>query len=103
MVAGSDIDKELADKLRMEELSLEREHILPRNRMVDALRYALSSGKKVFLTSDMYLDKEEISSILGKCGIDGDFELIVSCEYGLSKFVGPLFDVLKEKAVKNAL
>ena len=103
VVTSSGMNYELADKVRNDELLAEREHLLPRNRIVDSLKYALSIGKKVFLTSDMYLDKEEISSILKKCGIDGGFELIVSCEYGFSKFVGQLFDVLKDKAGSSSI
>lgn len=86
------------DRIRAEELTTEKKHLIPRCKMIDSLHYALSSGKKVFLTSDMYLDRDEILSILDECGIEGDYELIVSCEYGQSKFAGSLFDVLIDKA-----
>lgn len=86
------------------EIATEIGHLLPRRKMIDALNYAISKGKRVFLTSDMYLNHEVIASLLTKCDIHGDYELIVSCEYGCSKLSGELFSVLKDKAgVKSIL
>ncbi len=90
-----------SDELKQVELSVEENHILPRRRMIDALKYAISSGKKVFLTSDMYMDESELSKLLNNCGVDGDFEIIDSCEYDVSKFTGELFDVLTDKAANS--
>ena len=86
------------ENLQRLEYSAEIEHILPRRRVIEALEYALKNNKTVFLTSDMYLSKEKILTLLSKCGIDGKYELLVSCEYRCSKFTGNLYDVLIEKA-----
>ena len=93
----------IPDELKQTELSVEENHILPRARMIDALKYALSLGKKVFLTSDMYMDETELLKLLGKCGIEGDFEIIDSCEYDVSKYTGKLFDVVMNKSSNSTI
>ncbi len=80
------------------EVFVELRHVRPRRRMVEALKYALSNGKKVFLTSDMYLKTEEINKLLKKCEVFGDYKLLISCEYGCSKLSGALYDILKNEA-----
>lgn len=59
----------------------------------EALR---KQGKRIFITTDMYLPAQFIRGLLAKCGYSGYEQLLVSCEYGKSKGSGKLFDeVLK--------
>lgn len=55
------------------------------------------AGKQVIAVSDMYLPKTEIHELLRKNGYPEIKQLYVSCEYGISKSDGKLFDVVKEK------
>lgn len=80
------------------ELELERRLIKRREDMYRAYRHALEKGKKIFLTSDMYLTKEIIDSMLSAQGIFGYQDLLVSCEHGCNKVAGELFGILKQKA-----
>lgn len=52
-------------------------------------------GKKIVITSDMYLSKAFLSELLQKNGYGGYEELYVSCEYEKSKADGSLYEVVK--------
>ena len=87
-------DAELEELVRLE-LSL----CHPRKQMVELIRRLRGNGKTVVLTSDMYLKKELLLSVLEKVGIElkKDFDqVLVSCDYGCSKRDGGLYKKLKE-------
>lgn len=52
-------------------------------------------GKRLVITSDMYLSKAFLSELLQKNGYGGYEELYVSCEYEKSKAEGSLYEVVK--------
>lgn len=52
-------------------------------------------GKRIVITSDMYLSKAFLSELLQKNGYGGYEELYVSCEYEKSKADGSLYEVVK--------
>lgn len=52
-------------------------------------------GKKIVITSDMYLSKAFLSELLQRNGYGGYEELYVSCEYEKSKAEGSLYEVVK--------
>lgn len=52
-------------------------------------------GKRLVITSDMYLSKAFLSELLQKNGYEGYEELYVSCEYEKSKADGSLYEVVK--------
>ena len=52
-------------------------------------------GKRLVITSDMYLSKAFLSELLQKNGYEGYEELYVSCEYEKSKAEGSLYEVVK--------
>ena len=52
-------------------------------------------GKRIVITSDMYLSKAFLSELLQKNGYEGYEELYVSCEYEKSKAEGSLYEVVK--------
>lgn len=53
---------------------------------------AKSSGKRVILVSDMYLDAKQVAALLHKVGYDGWDALYVSSELGAAKRTGRLWD-----------
>ncbi len=63
----------------------------------EVYNYALNSGKKIILTTDMYFSKDFIAKILDKVGISGYDEIFVSSEIGLSKVSGNLFKHILSK------
>ncbi len=87
---------EEAAAYREAEIKAELDHICPRKAVVKALEYALERGKQVSLISDMYLNSREIRLLLERCGIPGDIEILVSCEYDETKEKGGLYAIYKE-------
>lgn len=82
------------------ELKTEEDVIIPRTEVVSLLDYAVSLGKKVVLTSDMYWFADVLQELLEKKGITGWQRLYVSCDYGKSKQSG-LFDEICKIRRKN--
>lgn len=52
---------------------------------------AINEGKKVVITSDMYLPKDIIETILINCGYSNYSSLFLSCEENMTKRTGNLF------------
>ena len=76
------------------ELSLEKQVLNKIEDSFEAFNYALKKGKRVFITSDMYLSEEFLIECLTKNGITGYEKLLVSSSYGTRKEDGQLFSVL---------
>lgn len=75
----------------------------PRKEMVALFQEINRNGKKVYITSESYYSKEQISEILVKIGINSVDGLLISCEYDTGK-TGELFDRLIDTvASKNIL
>lgn len=55
---------------------------------------AVKLNKKIIAVSDMYLDKETISSLLKKAGYGHFDKIYISGEYGKTKWTGDLFDIV---------
>lgn len=86
------------NRILQEEIALEKEVLVPREAVVSLYRLARDLEKAVYITSDMYLQKNTLLEILKLNGIDIDEDhLLVSNEEGCAKFNG-LFKVLKEKS-----
>lgn len=78
------------------EWELDSKSFMVRKKMVEILQYAVDAGKDVYITSDCYYSKEQLSYILVELGIGGYKDILVSCEYDVYKNQG-LYDVLKER------
>jgi FMN phosphatase YigB (HAD superfamily) len=86
-----------------QELDLEAEVLIARDKMVDMLLYAARLGKEVWLASDMYLPKEILSTLLGNLGISvPTSRILVSCDVKASKS-GGMFDILRSRAGKGCI
>lgn len=72
----------------------ELEKIEPNPRIHYLYEYALTSGKKLVATTDMYLPSELIRRMLDKCGFEKIEKIYVSGEYKKSKANGSLFRVV---------
>lgn len=57
---------------------------------------AISTGKKVVITTDSYYDRTQIEQILNRFGLTGYDNVFVSCEYGTSK-TQELYGVVSDK------
>jgi len=75
------------------ELQVERAVLVPRPELVELLEFALREGKRVVLTSDMYLPGTVLRGILEEKGVRGFEKIFVSCDYRQAK-QGGLFSQL---------
>lgn len=86
------LSDEDAAKIMNIEIETELKLCIPRRDMLDLFNYVKNSGKKVILISDMYLTSEIIEKMLNKCGYKEYDELWVSCDMGLRKDNGTMWN-----------
>ena len=84
-----------AQKRAMEllERKLELAEAFPNRAMQRIFAYARQSGKRLAVTTDMYLDKKDIQKILKACGYEG-CSLYVSSELKKTKYNGSMYEAL---------
>lgn len=90
------LSEEEKQYLLLSELDKEKDVLCVRERMKLCMEYCIRQGKAVYLVSDMYLPEELLGELLGKFGITGYRELLVSCDYQTSK-PERLFEILKKR------
>lgn len=65
--------------------------------MHEVLRYARACGKRIIITSDMYMERFQIEKILRRCSITEWDAVYVSSEIRKTKYDGTIYDDLIEK------
>ena len=88
---------------KQREWELEREVLVPRKDMVEALHYAKAHGKTVCLTTDMYFSRPKMEGLLADKGITCYDAVFVSCDFQATKGDGGLFRFLLELAGERAV
>ena len=90
-----EIDDEFKD-MKQKELDWEEMVLRFNPELKQVYDYALAQGKKVIITSDMYLPTEFLAKVLRKNGFDHWDKLYVSGDVGKRKTTGALFEHLLE-------
>ena len=90
----TDFSVERINALKQKEIDLELEHCEQRSLAKELFDFARQCGKRIFITSDMYLSSAVIERILKKCGYDGYENIFVSSEQRKAKETGNLFKKL---------
>ncbi len=89
--------------LQSKEMALERQTLTANPEIKEAFDYALQQGKRVVITSDMYLPTSFLQQVLEEKGYTGFHKIYVSGDIGKSKHKGSLFDyLLKDEKIENA-
>ena len=78
------------ERLKALEKETEIRCSVPNVEMVRLLEWCQKLGKRIIITTDMYLDRVTIDRLLRHCGISYD-ELFISGEVGVTKYSGELF------------
>lgn len=60
------------------------------------------AGKRIVITSDMYLTSDILGRILKKCGYEGYEKIFVSCEEQMCKGDGKLFDRVRQSCGRGS-
>jgi FMN phosphatase YigB (HAD superfamily)/glycosyltransferase involved in cell wall biosynthesis len=71
--------------------------VSPRPECVDMFNYAIRSGKRVVLVSDMFLPRRAVEKMLSENGITGYHALYLSSDIGVRKDTGELYRLLLER------
>ena len=79
---------EMTYKMQEIELQTEKEILTSRTEVVELLRFAQAKGKRIVLTSDMYLPERILCKLLLINGISGYEKILVSCDAKKSKNEG---------------
>jgi len=89
--------------LRQMEIDLETQVLTIRPDMFDVMETAAGAGKRIIVTSDMYLSKEILRKLTNKKGMHFIEKIYVSCEVKKRKSTGELFDyVLEQEGIVDA-
>ncbi|MGB3008846.1 MAG: HAD-IA family hydrolase [Candidatus Saccharimonadales bacterium] len=85
------VEDYIANIMLEKELEYEIKYCYPRSTAKDLYDLAKYLGKKVLITSDMYLPKETIETILRECGYTEYSELYISSHHGMMKATQNLY------------
>lgn len=91
------LSENVVSALKQREIDLETSLLTVRRDAKELFDAALKLGKRVIVTSDMYLTSDILSDILEKKGYVGYSEVYVSCERGERKDSGKLYDLVLER------
>jgi predicted HAD superfamily hydrolase len=93
----------LANFFLMKELELEMGQLIPNEKLLEICRSFKTSGGRLVLASDMYLDTGSIRKLLSHFSIESLFdEVYVSSDLGITKAGGELFDhILKTEGFNH--
>ena len=90
------VPKNICDALKEKEIATELEFANIRKTGKELYTLAMEMGKRIFITSDMYLEKASIKKILEQNGYDGYEKILLSSDMRALKATGRLFDLLIE-------
>ena len=70
--------------------------VIPRKELCILLEEVHRQGKSLYIVSDTFYSKNQLSTLLRNCGIIGYTDILTSCDYGTTKAQG-LFMKLRER------
>lgn len=83
------------------EFETELEFCIANPYMKEVFDLLINYGKTVIIVSDMYFPKEMMEKVLSHCGYKGYSQLFVSCDYGCGKRSGKLYQIIREKYLRE--
>lgn len=83
--------------IKQKEIQLEIQYCHPRKYAKELFELAIAAGKRVAITSDIYLTRDVVGKILANCGYTGYDFLFLSSEVQLTKTTGHLFSYAVKK------
>ncbi|MCQ8240735.1 rhamnan synthesis F family protein [Rhizosaccharibacter radicis] len=91
-------DDEAIGFAREQEALIDRRTLRPRERVVEALRFAREQGRRVMVTSDSYLPRADFDRVLEACGLSGLIdEVFLSSEQRARKDDGRAWTMLRAR------
>lgn len=96
-IAGQEQNEIDWEAVKQAEINVETDCLVCNEEMKQIFQYAKQERKRVIITSDMYLLREQIEKILQKCGYTGYDALYLSSEVHATKYNGDIFEVVCQK------
>lgn len=96
MTESFQVSKEIADKMKKLEITLEINGCYARKTGLMLFNHAVQSGKKIILATDMYLPENIIAQILEKSGYKGYEKIFLSCVLNKNKCTGSMYHHILE-------
>ncbi|MCR5833336.1 MAG: glycosyltransferase [Selenomonadaceae bacterium] len=96
-------DYKICDKILNLEIETEINLALPREEIVELMKYAIELSKQIWITEDTCLQTPDVDRLLRKCGITDYDKLMLSCETGLRKDNATLWEYLVGKNFTSPL
>ena len=93
------ISQEVCRQIHTMEVDEEIQLCFPRMDMLEWFDACKAAGKRVVLTSDMYLESADVQRILSKCGIFGYDKLLLSSETNRRKDTAAVWDFFVEQGL----
>ncbi|MFR2513043.1 MAG: hypothetical protein ACLS9K_15010, partial [Lachnospira eligens] len=95
-------DENISDIMKMEK-DIDLDLCIARRDITDLYEYCVTSGKEVYLISDMYYTLQDIKRILDKCGVKvpDDEHIWISCEKKADKVSGSLWEKYSKLVSKD--
>ncbi len=85
------------------EIELEKDYCTANKEMLKLYNYLIERNKKIYITSDMYLDKKTVEDILKHNGYNKYEKLYISSDKRNTKVSGNIFkNILKEEHISNS-
>jgi len=95
------IKAEFLEQIKQKEIELELKYCKSRSYIKELFELANTLGKQVIITSDMYLPNPVIEEMLHKNGFEDYDKLYLSCDIGLTKNTGKLYQyIIKDLGVQ---
>lgn len=85
------VEGHVVDKMLLKELEYEIRYCSQRKTAKELYDFAVHTGKKIIITSDMYLPVETLETILENCGYKGYDKIYVSSRHGAMKATQNLY------------
>ena len=85
------------DKVKEQEISIERQVLRVNPEMYEIYQYALSLKKRIIVTSDMYFDLATVQNLVEDCGYHHIDYFYVSATENHTKFRGDIYPYIAEK------
>lgn len=85
-----------AEELARAEWETDRDLIVPRQELCELLQATYQQGRPIYIVSDTFYQKEQLTELLAYCGFTGYTDILSSCEYRTGK-TQRLFEKLRER------
>lgn len=90
------------ERIKRIEIETEQDYIVGRKTMIDICNLLMEHQKDIYIISDMYFSAETLKLFLKKCGLQiSPSRIIVSCEYAANKRNGKLWEIYKDRFVRD--